>query len=112
MNVTAGVSNLTTFEIQDVSPPGDKSTLIRVKPRPIPSHVRWGGAHVGRDWAWFYVDFGLGPNNKKISNYFFKNSMSFQSGFAYFVGPARAHMCPYGPEWAPVDPFVRNLLSA
>ena len=26
-------------------------------------------------------------------------SNSLQKGFAYFVGPARAHMGPYGPIW-------------
>ena len=39
-------------------------------------------------------------------------NLNVLNGFAYFVGPARAHIGPYGSIWAHVGPFVRRLLSA
>ena len=61
-----------------------------------------GGAHVERDGAWSYVgSYGFWPQTGQIRRY----EIDIQKDFAYFVGPARAHIGPSGPMWASLRIF-------
>ena len=41
---------------------------------------------------------------------FSSKSVNFRNGFAYCVGPGRAHAGPYGPIWAPYGPIWAHMV--